>query len=189
MADVWTDFNITHDPVSENTVNHQIRGLMQSPDKPHGGRADSEPLTLDEYNERHVNPDGSDRYNTHIDGFPSDGSVPGTTITYHDTETFVRDYGTNLDRIGDDDGGYLALQPDGVPASFEARSLPIRTLVKPHASYEFTGHLPDDWKISIGETAADFGRLGGSMQVRVIDNAGEIQTIDQLVPIGVLKQK
>ena len=189
MADVWTDSNIAHDLVSENTVNRKIRGLMQSPDKPHGGRADGELLTLDEYEERYVKPNGKDRYATHIDGSPSDGSVPGATISYHDPDAFVRDYGPNLDRIGDDSGGYLALQPDGVPASFEARSLPISTLDKPYTQYAFTGHLPDGWKISIGKTAPDFGQPGGSMQVRIISTSGQTQTIGELAHEGVLKQK
>jgi len=59
-----------------------------------------------------------------------------TIIRYDDAQAFIRDYGPYLDQIGEADGKYFELRPDGIPATFEQRSLPVTSLDQPYHQSE-----------------------------------------------------
>lgn len=102
-------------------------------------------------------------------------------------QAFIRDYGAQLDRVGETDGKYLGLRPDGVPATFEERGLPIGSLGKPVFNYRLTGYLPEGSRIEISEIAPAFGREGGGFQLLIRNDEGRILTIDELDELGVIE--
>jgi len=153
------------DPIASGTVHPDTGRLVADPGAPYGRNTDGTPLTKEQYEQRYVE-HGADNWDHYP---PNAGAAPGSIIRYHDVEAFIHDYGPHLDRIGDDRGKYLGLRPDGIPASFEQRSLPIASLDQPYHQYQLTGHLPDGWRIEISEVAPGFGRTGGGIQLRVLN--------------------
>jgi hypothetical protein len=132
---------------------------------------------------------GYDLYRTNRDGTPNNGAVPGTTIQYDSAEEFIRDQGGQLDRIGEELGRFMNLQPDGIPASFEDRSLPVSSLSKSYAEYRLTGLLPSGWHIRMCEVGMDFGRNGGAMQVQIFDENDVARSVTNLIREGLLARQ
>ncbi|MFT4051402.1 MAG: TNT domain-containing protein [Microbacterium sp.] len=105
--------------------------------------------------------------------YPSnDGVVPGTRVTYTDPVAYLRDYGTQLDRIGYPGGKYLGAIEDGKPATFEQRAMPVAELTKPYHQYQFTDNASermqrDRVRIEVSRVAEGFGRDGGALQLRL----------------------
>ncbi|MCL2454806.1 MAG: Imm61 family immunity protein [Micrococcales bacterium] len=151
------------DPPVSGSAHPDTDRLVSDRRAPYGSDADGSPLTREQYEQRYVRPDGWPRYPS------NDGATPGTIVAYHDVEALVRDYGSHLDRIGRPTGEYLGLRPDGVPATFEQRSLPVTSLDQAYHQYQLTGHLPDGWRIEVSEIAPGFGRPGGGIQLQVLD--------------------
>jgi hypothetical protein len=113
-------------------------------------------------------------------------------VIYDSLSAFERDYGVqgggiSVDRIGKLDGDYLALMPDGVPATFEERSLPIYNLTQPYSQYNLAGHLPPDWSVEVSEVAPAFGRPGGGIQILILDHSGDPVFIPELRSRGLLR--
>lgn len=149
---------------------------------PYGRHPDGTPLSAAEYDARY------DRASRNHDFYPPNaGAVRGTRVKYSSIEAFIRDYGMRLDRLGEWDGKYLGLRPDGVSIDFESRGLPISALKEKLHTYEFTGVLPGMWKIEISEIAPAFGREGGGMQLLVKNHEGKVVPVEQLWGEGVLK--
>ncbi|MGZ0067978.1 glycohydrolase toxin TNT-related protein [Microbacterium arborescens] len=148
---------------------------------PYGRHPDGTPLSAAEYDARYTTaPYNWDNYP------PNAGAVRGTRVEYSSIQAFIRDYGLQLDRVGKPNGPYLGLMPDGVPATFEDRSLPISSLGKPLSNYQLSGSLPDGWSIEVSRIAPAFGRQGGAMQVLVKNAAGEHVPVSELEAAGVL---
>lgn len=155
---------------------------LQDPSAPYGHHPDGTPLTAAEYDARYVTAQHNwDNYP------PNVGAVRGTRVAYSNIEAFIRDYGSLLDRIGQPNGKYLGLRPDGIPASFESRGLPVSSLKEQVYKYQFSGFLPEGWRIEISEIAPAFGHKGGGVQLLVKDDHGVIQRVHQLEDAGVIR--
>ena len=76
---------------------------------------------------------------------------------------------------------------DGLPASWEQRALHVNSLSDPYAAYTF-GRLPDGWTIEVSEVAPGVGQPGGSIQVRIFDEEGDVRIVDELITKGVLRK-
>lgn len=94
-----------------------------------------------------------------------------------------------VDRIGSEYGTYMAVAPDGVPVSFEARGLNNTSLGKEFYQYQFTGDLPDGWHIETSTVAPAAGRPGGAIQVEVYDSEGAVVGVKELIKEGVLQPR
>ncbi|MCF6387605.1 TNT domain-containing protein [Mycobacterium sp. MBM] len=168
----------------------EVRGLISDPDAPWGRDGEGNPLSQDQY-ESVYNKSGPN--GDHWQNWPPNaGAVPETRLVYDRMDAFVRDFGTvdgglGVDRIGKFEGDYLAVMPDGVPATFEQRSLPIYSLTQPYFQFEMGGELPRGWTIEVSEVAPAFGRYGGGIQVRIIMNNGKAAIIPQLEALGLLQ--
>ena len=57
----------------------------------------------------------------------------------------------------------------------------------PYNAYEF-GALPEGWTIEVSEVAPGVGHPGGSIQVRVFDDEGDVRIVDELIRKGVLRK-
>lgn len=159
-------------------ISTDVRRLMEDPDAPFGRDRHGNAYTQAEYAERFnkLGQRGEHWYN-----FPGNhGAVPGSRVAYTDIDCFVRDYGSRLDRIGDDEGGYLAVVENGRPASWEERALHVSSLSDPYNAYTLS-MLPDRWTIQISEVAPGLGQQGGSLQVRIFDARGTARTVEELL--------
>jgi nicrotizing toxin Mtb-like protein len=92
-----------------------------------------------------------------------------------------------LDRVGDENGRYLAVVEDGNPAPWEYRSLHVDSLEKPLHNYAID-HLPNGWKIEVSEIEPAVGQPGGAIQVRILDHNGKGLDVETLSEIGILRQ-
>ncbi|MFE7845750.1 TNT domain-containing protein [Microbacterium sp. NPDC057407] len=165
-----------------NPGGHTGFALVDDPAAPYGRDASGAPLTQADYDSRYVFAGNNwDNYP------PNAGAVRGSRVQYTDIDAFVRDYGVSLDRIGPPSGDYLGLRPDGVPATFEQRGLPVSSLKKQVFNCELTGYLPDNWSIEISEIAPAFGQPGGGLQLLIRDAAGNKLPVSTLDAAGVLK--
>ncbi len=157
---------------------------MEDPKAPFGRDAEGHPYSREQYEERFnpVGPNGAHWYN-----FPGNyGAVPGTRVAYTNLDQFLMDFGHQLDRIGDNNGKYLAVMENGRPASWEARAIHVDSLSDPYHAYTLA-QLPEGWTIEASEVAPGLGQPGGSIQVRIFDADGKAQTIEQLIKRGVLR--
>jgi hypothetical protein len=113
-------WHFTEDPTDPSRINPTVAKLINDPDAPFGRDPQGNAYTQGQYEERFnkVSPNGGHWYN-----FPgNDGAVPGTRRAYTDPEQFLKDYGPQLDRVGDNDGKYLAVMAQGHPAPWEQRA-------------------------------------------------------------------
>jgi hypothetical protein len=173
-----------HNPADPSQINPEVRKLMETPEAPFGSDPQGHAYTQEDYEKRFnkVGPDGEHWYN-----FPGNyGAVSGTRVAYTNFEQFLKDFGPQLDRIGDNEGKYLAVMEDGHPASWEQRALHVDSLRDPYHPYTLT-RLPDGWTIEVSEVAPGVGQPGGSIQVRISDADGKVQTVEQLIKRGVLR--
>jgi hypothetical protein len=160
---------------------------MKDPDAPFGRNPQGNAYTQHEYEERFnkVGPQGQRWYNFASD----DGAVAGTKVAFSDLEQFKKFYGHLFDRIGDEDGRYLAVMEDGKSAPWEHRSLHVDSLGKPLHGYAID-HLPEGWKIEVSEIEPAVGQPGGALQVMIFDDTNEALTMRELTTdsVGVLRK-
>lgn len=182
LSEHW-DF--TDDPVDATKVDGDITKLIRDPDAPFGRDPQGSAYTAQQYAERFnkVGDQGQPWAN-----FPGNhGAVPHTRVEYTNAAAYVRDYGSLLDRIGDTNGKYLAVMEDGQPASWEERALHVSSLRDPYNAYNF-GQLPQGWSIEVSKVGPGVGQPGGSIQVRILDDAGDARPVEDLTRIGVLRK-
>jgi hypothetical protein len=165
-------------------IDAEVKDLIKDPQAPFGHDSHGHAYSQAEYEQR-FNKLGSQRQ--HWYNFPGNsGAVPLTRVAYSKLEAFVRDYGALLDRIGDDQGTYLAVMEHGQPASWEERALHVNSLRDPYSTYTLS-QLPEKWSIEVSEVEPGLGQPGGSLQVRIFDAKGEARRVEDLIG-GVLTQ-
>nr|VTO95587.1 hypothetical protein BIN_B_01068 [Mycobacterium riyadhense] len=180
LSDHW---KYPYDPAELSHINPEVRNLIKDFDAPFGRDLQGRSYIQEEYEQRFnmLGPEGEHWYN-----FPGNaGAVPGTRVAYTDAGRFVQDYGALLDRIGDDEGKYLAVMEHGRAASWEERALHVNSLSDPYHRYSL-GRLPHGWTIEVSEVAPGLGQQGGSLQVRIFDAEGEARSVEELLDSGVL---
>jgi hypothetical protein len=180
LSEHW---EFSHNPADR--IDPDVQRLFMDPEAPFGRAPDGHAYTQHEYEERfnRIGPGGQ-----HWQNFPDNaGAVPGTRVAYSDAEVFIEHYGSALDRIGDDKGGYLAIIENGQPASWEARALHVNSLSDPYNAYALNpARLPEGWKIEVSEVGPGLGQPGGSIQVRVLGLDGKSVPVEILDKIGLL---
>ncbi|MGD1282715.1 glycohydrolase toxin TNT-related protein [Mycobacterium seoulense] len=175
LPDHWS---YPYDPTDLSRIHQDVNKLIDDPEALFGRDPVGRPYSQLEYEERFnkLGPKGQHWYN-----FPENsGAVPLTRVAYSSLKSFVRDYGSLVDRIGDDEGAYLAVMEDGHAASWEGRALHVNSLGDPYNAYTLT-QLPEKWTIEVSEVAPGLGQPGGSLQVRVFDAQGEARTVEELI--------
>ena len=161
-----------------STIDPDIELLGGDLSDPWGVNPDTgAPFSEAEWTERFVDGNGDIRWP------PNRGAVPGTRIEFTDADRFVEIYGSQFDRIGDDGGGFLGVPPG---ASFDQRALPPVTLDESLNHYTFTGVLPPGVTIEVSEIAPAFGRQGGGIQARFLENGRAMRVLD-LIGDGILE--
>ncbi|ORW07488.1 TNT domain-containing protein [Mycobacterium kyorinense] len=166
-----------HNPADPSRIHPDVAEIMKDPDAPFGRDPDGHAYTPQEYAERFnkLGPDGQ-----HWGNFPgNDGAVPHTKVAFSDFDQFKKYFGDQVDRIGEDDGAYLGLMKDGVPAPWEERAMHVDSLGDPRNAYRID-HLPDGWRIEVSEVAPGLGQPGGATQVRILDADGEPVKVNEL---------
>lgn len=183
LSDHW-DF--TDNPVDPTKIDGDVAKLIRDPEAPFGRDPQGHAYTEEQYAERFNKPGEQGQPWLNFPG--NHGAVPHTRVAYTDAASYVRDYGSLVDRIGKVDGKYLAVMEHGQPASWEERALHVNSLRDPYHSYTFD-HLPDKWTIEVSEVSPGLGQNGGSLQVRVLNSEGRVMTVEELADpdIGVLK--
>lgn len=179
-----------HTPYPQATeLNRETMELVSDPDAPWGRETDGTPFTKAEYDARYTQP-GKTGEAWHVYP-PNDGAVRGEGGSYWTAAAFIRDHGAHLDRIGPDTGAYLGVMEKGVPATFEARSLPVGSLGEKYFRYRLTENWPpgtEDWKLEVSKVAPAFGRDGGAQQLLITNGAGKPVNIAEMVRLGVLEK-
>lgn len=175
LAKHW---DYSYDPTDLTHIHAEVKNLIKDPEALFGRDPEGRPYSQAEYEERFnkLGPQDQHWYN-----FPGNsGAVPLTRVAYSDLRSFVRDYGALVDRIGDDEGAYLAVMEDRHAASWEERALHVNSLRDPYNAYTLS-QLPEKWTIEVSEVAPGLGQPGGSLQVRVFDAQGEARTVEELI--------
>lgn len=171
------------DPISN--VNRETWRLFDDPNEIYGHDAHGNPLDKSGYDERYreLQPNGDiwDNYP------PNQGASTGTRVAFDDLKSYTDIFGKDLDRIGETGGKFLGIREDGLPATFEERSLPISSLDQPYYQYRFTDNLPEGYKIEVSEIAPGFGRDGGGLQLRIFNTAGKEVRVRDLIDLGVIE--
>jgi hypothetical protein len=181
LPDHW---QYSENPVDPRRIHPDVAKLITDPDAPYGRDPQGDAYTQQEYEERFnkLGPDGQHWYN-----FASgDGALEGTKVAFNDLEQYSRFYGQQIDRIGDDTGTYLAVMEDGKPAFWEDRSLHVDSLSKALHAYTID-HLPDGWRIEVSKIEPAVGQPGGAIQVRIVDDANVVVSVEELRRTGVLR--
>jgi hypothetical protein len=171
------------DPISN--VNRETWRLFDDPNEIYGHDAQGNPLDVNGYDQRYreLQPNG-DTWDNYP---PNQGASAGTRVAFDDLKSYTDVFGKDLDRIGGTGGKFLGVREDGLPATFEERSLPISSLDQPYYQYRFTDNLPEDWKIEVSEIAPGFGRDGGGLQLRIFDEDGSEVRVSDLIDRGVIE--
>ncbi|QYL18356.1 glycohydrolase toxin TNT-related protein [Mycolicibacterium pallens] len=177
----WSSDHYPH----PDEIDPEVRSLITDHDAPYGRDARGVPMSKEDYEARYneIGPEGREFQNYP----PNDGAVPHSKVVYDSIDAYIRDYGREVDRIGLESGKYLAVMRDGIAESFESRGLPISTLLDPYFSYSLTGRMPEGWHIEVSEVAPAFGREGGSLQVRIFDQANVEVRVERLKRMGVIR--
>ncbi|WP_172799570.1 TNT domain-containing protein [Mycobacterium sp. IS-3022] len=114
--------------------------------------------------------------------------MPDTKVAFTDAHAYVREYGNVVDRIGNDNGGYLAAVEHGKPASWEGRALHVNSLCDPYNAYRLDpDKVPTGWTIEASEVAPALGQPGGAIQVRILGSDGKSVPVHILNTLGILE--
>lgn len=156
-----------------------------------GVKPDGSSYTYDEWNAENghfeVNEKGEKEW---VDHWPPNDGYDGEPKVYSSVAEYVEDFGKDVDRIGHPGGSYLGAIEDGVPASFEERSLRPTSVNDYYYQYEFTEDpLPEGWTIRSGKAAAWNQQPGGATQLQVMKNDGKPASVQELLANGILKGK
>lgn len=156
-----------------------------------GVKPDGSSYTYEEWNAENghfkVNEKGEKEW---VDHWPPDDGYDGKPKVYSSVAEYVEDFGKDVDRIGHPGGSYLGAIEDGVPASFEERSLRPTSVNDYYYQYEFTETpLPEGWTIKSGKAAAWNQQPGGATQLQVMKNDGKPASVQELLANGILKGK
>ena len=181
LAEHWAS---SYDPTELSQTNLEVGHLMKDTDAHFGRDPEGQPYTQHQYEERFnkLGPEGQHWYH-----FASpDGALAGSKVGFNSLERFQEFYGQSLDRIGDENGSYLAVMEEGKSASWEARSLHVDSLSKPLHLYTMT-QLPEGWMIEVSKIEPALGQPGGALQVRMIDEEGTVIPVEQLRREGILR--
>jgi hypothetical protein len=179
-------WDFSDDPVDPSRIDRDVAKLIRDPEAPFGRDPRGYAYTEQEYAER-FNKVGN--AGEHWGNFPlNDGALPGTRVVYTDPQKYLTDYGPLLDRIGSNEGKYLAIMESGQGAAWEERALHVDSLREYYRAYRL-GQLPDGWRIEVSEVAPGLGQPGTSIQVRIFDGDGKVQTIEKLILREVLKRE
>lgn len=156
-----------------------------------GVKPDGSSYTYEEWNAENghfeVNQEGKREW---VDHWPPNDGYDGEPKVYSSVAEYVEKFGKDVDRIGHPGGSYLGAIEDGVPASFEERSLRPTSVNDYYYQYEFTGDpLPEGWTIKSGKAAAWNQQPGGATQLQIVDHNGEAVPVSRLVKDHILKGK
>ena len=156
-----------------------------------GVKPDGSSYTYDEWKAENgefaVNKHGKKEW---VDHWPPNDGYEGEPTVYSSVAEYVEDFGKDVDRIGHPSGSYLGAIKDGVPASFEERSLRPTSVNDYYYQYEFTeAPLPEGWTIKSGKAAAWNQQPGGAAQLQVMKSDGEPASVQELLANGSLKGK
>ena len=156
-----------------------------------GVKPDGSSYTYDEWKAENgefaVNKHGEKEW---VDHWPPNDGYEGEPTVYSSVAEYVEDFGKDVDRIGHPSGSYLGSIEDGVPASFEERSLRPTSVNDYYYQYEFTeAPLPEGWTIKSGKAAAWNQQPGGAAQLQVMKSDGEPASVQELLANGILKGK
>lgn len=156
-----------------------------------GVKPDGSSYTYEEWNAENghfkVNEEGEKEW---VDHWPPSDGYDGEPKVYSSVAEYVEDFGKDVDRIGHPGGSYLGAIEDGVPASFEERSLRPTSVNDYYYQYEFTeAPLPEGWTIKSGKAAAWNQQPGGATQLQVMKNDGKPASVQELLANGILKGK
>ena len=156
-----------------------------------GVKPDGSSYTYDEWKAENgefaVNEKGEKEW---VDHWPPNDGYDGEPKVYSSVAEYVEDFGKDVDRIGHPSGSYLGAIEDGVPASFEERSLRPTSVNDYYYQYEFTeAPLPEGWTIKSGKAAAWNQQPGGATQLQVMKNDGKPASVQDLLANGILKGK
>lgn len=125
-----------------------------------------------------------------VDHWPPNDGYDGEPEVYSSVAEYVENFGKDVDRIGHPSGSYLGAIEDGVPASFEERSLRPTSVNDYYYQYEFTETpLPEGWTIKSGKAAAWNQQPGGATQLQIVDQNGDAVPVSRLVKEHILKGK
>lgn len=156
-----------------------------------GVKPDGSSYTYEEWNAENghfdVNEKGEKEW---VEHWPPNDGYDGEPKVYSSVAEYVEDFGKDVDRIGHPGGSYLGAIEDGVPASFEERSLRPTSVNDYYYQYEFAeAPLPEGWTIRSGKAAAWNQQPGGATQLQVMKDDGEPASVQELLANGILKGK
>lgn len=156
-----------------------------------GVKPDGSSYTYEEWNAENghfeVNQEGKREW---VDHWPPNDGYDGEPKIYSSVAEYVEKFGKDVDRIGHPGGNYLGAIEDGVPASFEERSLRPTSVNDYYYQYEFTGDpLPEGWTIKSGKVAPWGQQPGGATQLQVLKGDGSAARVEDLLKEGILKGK
>ncbi|GAB3248884.1 TNT domain-containing protein [Arthrobacter pigmenti] len=165
-------------------INPQLEEIVNSDQPKYGVDEHGHALSEEEYVNRYgVFNEKTDLWE-YYDYPDNDGAVEGSIRSYDSMHGLLADFpGLELDRIGDNSGGYFAVE--GTP--WHMRSLPVNSLGKELHHFDL-GELPNDIEVKVSEVAPAFGRPGGGTQLEFIDvgHGGPRLIVDELLARNVL---
>lgn len=156
-----------------------------------GVKPDGSSYTYEEWNAENghfdVNEKGEKEW---VEHWPPNDGYDGEPKVCSSVAEYVEKFGKDVDRIGHPGGSYLGAIEDGVPASFEERSLRPTSVNDYYYQYEFAeAPLPEGWTIRSGKAAAWNQQPGGATQLQVMKDNGEPASVEELLANGILKGK
>ena len=156
-----------------------------------GVKPDGSSYTYEEWNAENghfdVNEKGEKEW---VEHWPPNDGYDGEPKVYSSVAEYVEKFGKDVDRIGHPGGSYLGAIEDGVPASFEERSLRPTSVNDYYYQYEFAeAPLQEGWTIRSGKAAAWNQQPGGATQLQVMKDNGEPASVEELLANGILKGK
>ena len=156
-----------------------------------GVKPDGSSYTYEEWNAENghfdVNEKGEKEW---VEHWPPNDGYDGEPKVYSSVAEYVEKFGKDVDRIGHPGGSYLGAIEEGVPASFEERSLRPTSVNDYYYQYEFAeAPLPEGWTIRSGKAAAWNQQPGGATQLQVMKDNGEPASVEELLANGILKGK
>ena len=107
---------------------------------------------------------------------------------YNSIDDYISNHGNRVDRVGGPFGSFLGGIDDGRVATFGERAISPESVKQPYYQYEFTGNLPEGYRIDRGIVYPWHGAPGGASQVQIFDpSKGRALSVSELLNEGILR--
>ncbi len=116
----------------------------------------------------------------------NNGSLPGRRVQFTDIAELLKAFPATQDVLGDPLSEFLTMTGGSFSQRLQLPDDANESIAK-LLTVEFTGFLPENWMVEVGQNAPDFGQEGGAYYSVILGANGAKMCLFEAIDAGVLR--